>query len=678
MNHFRAAQTAVLLGILAGCGGGGNGGGTTPPPTGNPPQTTTSRLTLTGTVTDAPIANAVVTATVGGQTFTANADANGNYRLEISLAQDATGGFVTLTAKGVGAQSYVEFTSLLGTFSALLTQAGSDATLSSTENFATQITNVTTALAVLLREANNGQTVASETLIQTLSASLNSQDLLDLATAIKLLVDHAEDYPMPDGQASMTALLSNTAVREELVDAASSLDRAMFVATQNAIVTDPTVVKPIATGSVPSSLLATTLPNDLNGTYYQINRAVAYVFNANGTGTVSTGAWHRNMTWSVTNGAIEISYATPVEMWDSEFKVCLPIGYGYTVQELPLRYNVAGATLRQLSDHILTVTEDREITARDCGPVGETETVTVARTIIDASNTQSIEPSDLRDSTRTLWVYDAASDVDDDTLTVKVMPDIADLHADGTGRTHVFDKAFTWALDASGKVVTATFADGTVAKYRSVRNIDDVTTDVLYDLALPTGVRNVGSSVSFRVDPQQPFSWTRNNVVGRQYSLGIGEEGVAVPKRKGYGFRLAADGTGSIEDDYVDEAGNVEVMDGSQNSHFQLIWFIDDQDLIVQRTYTPVGPENYGCSLATDPTCVVYDHRRFIPIANDGARTYSLVARRTDHDGVNAQTSSRTYVAMYEFEPFGDVAPSGKPALAAKARAQLKELRDRR
>jgi hypothetical protein len=682
MNPFGAvpragavALTAVLLAILVGCGGGGDGGagngdGTTPPPSGNPnpnPPPTTSRLVLTGMVTDAPIANAVVTATVSGQTFTANADANGNYTLEITLPQNATDGFVTLSAKGVGSQSYVEFTSLLGTFSSLLTQAGSDATLSSTENFATQITNVSTALAVLLREANSGQPVSSETLIQTLSASLNSQDVLDVATAIKLLVDDAEDHPMPDGQASLSSLLSNTVAREELIDAAYLQDRATFVATQNAIVSDATVVKFVTPASVPSNLIATSLPKDLPNTYVGVDRAIAYTFNADGTGTATASYWHRNMTWSVTNGSIAISFA-PVPMWGVERGVCPDVpGFGYGVQELTVEYTIRGATLRQLSDRILAVTENREITYRDCGPTGVTEPVTVVRTILDASNTQSIDAVELRGSTRTLWVYDALSDFENETTTLKVLPDIADLHADGTGTTRVFNQQFSWVVDANSKVVTATFSDGTVAKYRWLREVENVATDVLYDFALPTGERNVGAGVSIHTDPQYPLTFTPNNVVGRRYWLGIGEEG-SPPQDKGFRYRLNADGTGSQEDEIVDESGNFSVLDVTQAGDFGLnwglFWHIDGGNLVQQRTRR--APGDYYCSLV-DPTCVLFNERRHFPLASDGARTYSLVLNRTDGNGVNDLSSRQTYIGMFDYEPFGESAPSDKPTLAGKS-----------
>lgn len=141
-RRIGAVCTILLAAQLAACGGGDSDSSSpsTPPPVNNNPPTNppttppidtpttppsdpptdpapaTSKVTLSGTVTDAPIANAIVTATVGDQTFTATADANGNYSLPIEIDETDAGEFVTLTARGVGDQSYVEFKSLAGSF----------------------------------------------------------------------------------------------------------------------------------------------------------------------------------------------------------------------------------------------------------------------------------------------------------------------------------------------------------------------------------------------------------------------------------------------------------------------------------------------------------------------------------------------------------------------------------
>src|SRR5688572_26214864 len=75
-TRIGAVCTLLLATQLAACGGGDDNNDAAPvppPPAGNNPPPagpTMASLTLSGKVTDAPIANAVVTATVGDETFT--------------------------------------------------------------------------------------------------------------------------------------------------------------------------------------------------------------------------------------------------------------------------------------------------------------------------------------------------------------------------------------------------------------------------------------------------------------------------------------------------------------------------------------------------------------------------------------------------------------------------------
>lgn len=646
-----AVLSTLLLSALAACGGGGGGGGGNGGGTVPPPAPILSRLTLTGTVTDAPIANAVVTATIGSQTFTATADANGNYSVEIAIEESATAGFITLTAKGAGSQSYVEFTSLAGMFSALKTQAGSDSILSNSENFATQITNVSTALAVLLQQANNGQPVTSQTLIDTLSPTLNGQQVLELAAAIKLLVDEADDYPMPSGQTSMQALLANTTVREQLVADFYEQDPTTFKNTQNAIVGDSTLTQPVTTATLPASLMAASLTDNDGPTYGDSDRAVAYTFNSNGTGTAASGTWHRNMTWSISGGSVDVVYDNAVvDQLGVYTAICPELDGDYSPVGYPEFYNVAGAKLTLLSGGVLATTETRQITSRDCGPYPVTEVVTIARTVLNADDFLPIDIAELRDSTRTLWVYNTPYD-QLGYPTVSIMPDVAELHANGTGSTLTFGKQFTWSLDSSGRVVEVTFDDGVTAKFRSVRELDDVATDVLYEFTLPTG-RRVDAGPSLQVDPQLAF--TRENVTGHHYRYGIGG-GPDVPGSKGFRYRFAADGSGASEFEMVDSGGNLVVQDG-----LDYRWEIEGDDLTLQYT----RPDN--CDLI-EPSCVLYRDARIIPIARDGARTYWFGSWRYGQPLISDGFMRQNLIAYYDYEPFDAPAVvNGKTSLAGK------------
>jgi hypothetical protein len=653
----KAVLSTLLLSALAACGGGGGdssggsntgGNGNGGPP--NPPTPTMSRLTLTGTVTDAPIAGALVTTTIGGQTFTATADANGNYRIELSIEESATGAFITLTAKGVGSQSYVEFTSLLGTFAALRTQAGSDEVLSNTENFATQITNVSTALAALLQQANGGQPVNTQTLLDTLSVTLNGQQVLDLAATIKLLVDEADEYPMPSGQTSLQTLLADSTLRDQLVADFYEQDPTTFKNTQTAIVTDTTLTPPVTTATLPSALKAASLTDDVISTYADPNRAISYTFNTDGTGTATTGTWHRNTTWAISGSGVEITYAEPVNdqlAW--ERKICPELEGDYGYAQYAVYYGVTGAKLALLNARVLATSETRNIASRDCGTGADTEVVTTARTILDAEDVQTIDIADLRDSTRTLWVYDADNEYDDGS--VSLIPDVAELHANGTGATLTYGKQFTWSLDASSRAINVTFDDNVTATFRSIRDIDDVATDVLYEFTLPTG-RRIDAGPSLQMDPEQP-AYTFNNAIGRHYRFGIDDQPLA-PGAKGTRWRFDADGSGTRESERINQDGSVLVRDSSNTPNFGYRWYTEINDLIQQYTRDNFG--EYGCDLA-EPLCYVSKDLRIVPLASNGTRTYVLESWRFGQSDVSQSFTRYNQLTYAEYEPFN--APAG-------------------
>ncbi len=79
------------------------------------------------------------------------------------------------------------------------------------------------------------------------------------------------------------------------------------------------------------------------------------------------------------------------------------MSYGYL--EYDFRYTVEGATLTLLNGSVLATTENRHIADPYCG-LPDTQVATVARNIFAADDFQPIDIDELRDSTRTLWVYD--------------------------------------------------------------------------------------------------------------------------------------------------------------------------------------------------------------------------------------------------------------------------------
>ncbi len=420
-RRIAAVCTILLAAQLAACGGDDSPSSSTPPPVSNNPPVTpptnpptnppvdpqpepnTVAVTLTGTVTDAPIANAVVTATVGGETFTATADANGNYSLPIEVAAASAGEFVTLTARGVGDQAFVEFTSLAGSLQSLLDQAGDDETLSSSENFATQITNVSTAEAVFLVQANGGQPITTNSALQTLSAQINAQDVLDLAAAIKLVVDDPTNYSMPSGQTSILALASDPTARQLFINDVYQQDPSAFAAAQLAIAQDPDLAQPVNPAALQSFTTA-LMSTDAGFTFNYTGRILHYDLNPDGTGFATSDTFDQAFTWQVEGSTVRVTYTEPVETVSFDTEVC-----NGNRRQVEAHYVSEGASIAFLNPRTVAITTVSDVTYADCPSLQpRVATDTVARTILSLDNFMTFDAQEMAGNTQTIYVYDSA------------------------------------------------------------------------------------------------------------------------------------------------------------------------------------------------------------------------------------------------------------------------------
>lgn len=201
--------------------------------------TTAQPLVIQGQVVDAPVANAIVTASINGLTYTTTADGNGFYSLPIIAAPRDV---VVLGARGTGAQAAVNFLSVLGQYDRLQQEAG-DGTLDRDENNQVQVTHVSTAEAFLLQAAGD---LGSDEAIQAARDALDVTKLLQMAAAIKLVVD--EGFALPAGANDVLDMISDPALLDQFVaDANTNSPGAMDAATQ-ATIADPSIT-PAATAA---------------------------------------------------------------------------------------------------------------------------------------------------------------------------------------------------------------------------------------------------------------------------------------------------------------------------------------------------------------------------------------------------------------------------------------------
>lgn len=166
----------------------------------------TKSLSLQGIVTDSPIQHAQVQLLVGDSRIEVEANELGEYSAALEVDESEIDEMIKVVAVGSSTQPEVEFVSQLGTFSALQEQAGDDAILSKSENFSVNVTNVTTAEYALLQRTDI-EITDDESLREALLA-IDGDDMLDLATVIKVIVD-SEEYDLPEGVSSTLELVSN-------------------------------------------------------------------------------------------------------------------------------------------------------------------------------------------------------------------------------------------------------------------------------------------------------------------------------------------------------------------------------------------------------------------------------------------------------------------------------------
>lgn len=666
-NTLNALCSLLLASQLVACGGS-SGGGSTPPPSGNtpPPQTPTPppvqkvSLTLTGMVTDQPIANAEVTATIGDQTFNATAGADGAYTLEMEVEPTEVDGFVTLTARGVGDQSFVEFTSLAGSFQSLATQAGDDGTLSSSENFSTQITNVSTAQAVYLQQANGGNPITTDSALVSLGSQINAQDVLTLAAVIKLAVDDPTNNPLPEGQTSILALASDSAARQSFINDRYENNREAFNAALVSIAQDPNLTQPLENSVIESYLenegfTTALLSSDAAFTFNYTGRVQHFNLNAGGLGSESSETYEQDFTWSVDGSKIQITYEQPVVTysWDS-------VQCGDTFAQYQGRYETSQAEISFLNARTVAITTTSDVTYTACPELDEEDAVsTSARTVLSMDDFAVIDMAEKYGLAQTIYVWDSVKE--------EVVADVAEINEDGTGQTLLTGLSFEWAYNADGgpeeegKIVQVEFSNGTQAQYLSFRDIDDLASDLFWEIITPDGSVLMGAGASIFADAEYAVSndITEADVVGRYYQFGVGEEISGDPRLKGFHLRFDANGVGAQVEDFIDDNGNVVTLDETVPTHESRAfrWTIEQGpvgvEVVVRRTFD-IGTEEYNCDLGVNVDCVLIDERRIIPIVvNDEGRYYWLEVRRLapPAGSVTLSTPATHLARFYDFEP---------------------------
>ena len=263
-----------------------------------------AHMTLSGTVRDAAMPGAQVVLTVGGSALPAvTADADGHYSVDVVTATPSA--FISLQATGVGAQANVVLSSLVGDASATAAVAASDGTVSATALPAANVTNVTTAEAVLAAQAL-GKVPASSADIAAAQGQFTSAQTIQMATAIKLVADAG--VALPAGASNTLALVSDPSAYGSFVTTQATTNAAVFNDTQAAVLADPTIaVAPPAPAAGKADVdMVLTLGQGAGA-----SGVTKLTLKADGTAVVA-GAPAQAATWTSDGAQISVVYDTPV------------------------------------------------------------------------------------------------------------------------------------------------------------------------------------------------------------------------------------------------------------------------------------------------------------------------------------------------------------------------------
>ena len=159
----RSCLFFLLATLVSACGGGGAGPTVEPSPIIAPDPPSNNTLTIVGNVSSELGAGATVSTSFGGSLISTTSGAGGGYELTLEYNDSEDNSFIVLTSVGAEGNNFIEYRSALGEFSSLVTLAGSDATLSADELFATNLSPLTTAaygMAVIENKAQAPSTKA--------------------------------------------------------------------------------------------------------------------------------------------------------------------------------------------------------------------------------------------------------------------------------------------------------------------------------------------------------------------------------------------------------------------------------------------------------------------------------------------------------------------------------------
>lgn len=271
-------------------------------------------VSVSGKVVDSPIAGAAVSVTVGGETYTTTADADGNYVLDVTFTDGTE--LLTLTAQGSeeNNQGYVELMSAMSSMASLAEAAGEDGILDRSEAAGTNVTNVTTASYTLMLDASGGEPPADDEALSVAQEAVDPNELLEVSAVIKLIIDN-DSFSLPEGAESTLDLIANVESYNAYVEEVETTDPEALNNVVEEIINDPELVEQQEDPTLPEFYLPTsaTRPGFVSRSYEVL------VFEDDGTGMVISPGYNSEgsnsaFSWELAeDGFYTLTYENPVE-----------------------------------------------------------------------------------------------------------------------------------------------------------------------------------------------------------------------------------------------------------------------------------------------------------------------------------------------------------------------------
>jgi hypothetical protein len=398
-------------------------------------------LTITGLATDSPIADAQITVRIAGRDVTVDvtADSTGAYTVNLLLDDTEEAAFISIEARGVGEQAAAGLISLLGTAGQLSDQAGDDGELTSDENFAVNVTNVTTARYALAKSANNGEDITSDEQLADISERLNYDDVMTLATAIKVAIDKATE----NADLALPAEIPDTlALVEAIVDAAvEATDETEVAQAYIQDVQNEPEFEEAQEEIFEDENLVDTSGYVVPFTYYllpprELTSGTIFYFNEDGTGS----GIETTFTWQEANAFISI-INTAYETYD--YVDYFDIDGDEVDYEVEVQSHTSGYQLRRLSSNdtgeVIALTTNTVVHY----PNGELNDVVSSETFTHYALRDAGVKSINLDGVTTAYLTTGWPEQVGD---IEVSADKFTFNENGTGSTELHDQDFTWQI----------------------------------------------------------------------------------------------------------------------------------------------------------------------------------------------------------------------------------------